>query len=578
MLKVVLNQKDAIPTYRSLGGASGFTISLDADSAITLSDIEGVIPGDKIRFVRTGCSGRILYSDSTEVLSVSGTTVTVKRFSDNVIKANIDVLETKIKPNSSVQTFLKFNVFDSEHLYRENDICEEIKEFVSNNYEYYNKTKKRCPDDLVLYNERFLYQATGVDESNRYTFFDTYINNWFTLKLLYDNNLGSGGTGWHREGNYICLDRCIVPVNVDGRNKTNEILWTGSQNIFNKLSGNTTPLYICHEDERFYRRSSGDTLAWQTNVEIFIVKDSIDISTYIPQNFDINLNQKQNIENKLFIKKNDIIDYEKQIFYPVFEENDKLKDIQKITYNLHFRERGETTESGYVLSDEWKIKEDGFWNDTPNGKADLLKYLGFDADDIYYQKKKVGMSFIRLSLYDSKDRRTQSLLGYSTIFIDSATFYKRYVAKRLANTDAENYNPMDDEEEPRIEASFSCTNKYNTDASSEGFYFYLFPSVLENKDPNDGCTYIYMKVEFNNAKYGKTVPFVVPDKDTGQPKVSYESTNKDYIDMSALFEDMYMKIRLDFDESEDSNRYVWRFVDFNSSEIIINLFEPRVNG
>lgn len=558
---------------------SGTTISYTENTLILEDEsVRGLIPGDKIRFVRTGCNG-IWYSDTTEVLSVNENVATIKRFSDNVVNTTASEFVIRKFPNEPRETFLKLNFYKSALLYneRESEDCSEIKELVSGNYEYYNKTKKRCTDDVILYEDCFLYEASGVDSNNRYVFtFDSnLLNQKITLKVQYENNLGNSGTGWHREGDFICLDNCIIPVGEDGRNRTDEALWIGSRAVFDVLSGNNIPIYVCHEDERFYYTDGGEMM-WRDNVELFVEESDIKINAFIPQQFDRNLNQKQELEEKLFVEKNKIIDYEKQIFYPVFENNNDLKDIQSITYKLHFRERGEIIDEKYVLSEEWKIKDGERWNNTSKYDADLLKYLGFNEDDIYYQKKKVGMSFIRMSLYDNKDRKTQNLLGYSTIFMNPATFYKRYITKRGENPDI---NPMDDENEPRIEAAFTCTNKYNMDASSEGFYFYLFPSILDTQEIEHGYSVIYMKVEFNNAKYGKTVPFVVPDKNTDEPRDSYvtvDSNDSEYVDMPALFEDMYLKIYLKFDNA--SNRYVWRFADCNDFEIIINLFEPRVNG
>ena len=52
------------------------------------------------------------------------------------------------------------------------------------------------------------------------------------------------------------------------------------------------------------------------------------------------------------------------------------------------------------------------------------------------------------------------------------------------------------------------SNKYETENSSEGFYIYMFKEYGEKLHPKP----IYMKVEFNHAGIGRTIPFIVPMK------------------------------------------------------------------
>ena len=61
-------------------------------------------------------------------------------------------------------------------------------------------------------------------------------------------------------------------------------------------------------------------------------------------------------------------------------------------------------------------------------------------------------------------------------------------------------------EELRMSSQFEVTDKFSSNKSSEGFYFYTYKS-------NDGGVYpseIYMRVEFNHAGYGRTIPFMMP--------------------------------------------------------------------
>jgi pantothenate kinase len=64
------------------------------------------------------------------------------------------------------------------------------------------------------------------------------------------------------------------------------------------------------------------------------------------------------------------------------------------------------------------------------------------------------------------------------------------------------------------------------------------------------------------------------------PPDDYEKTDsgKTYIDMQQLFDDMYIRIGIKYDD--DKKRYIWRFMDISNTaeEIEINLYEPRVNN
>jgi hypothetical protein len=64
------------------------------------------------------------------------------------------------------------------------------------------------------------------------------------------------------------------------------------------------------------------------------------------------------------------------------------------------------------------------------------------------------------------------------------------------------------EENKRISSRFSIINKYATDTSSEGFYLYIFKQYAENLHPKP----IYMRIEFNHAKVGRTIQFNIPMK------------------------------------------------------------------
>ena len=60
-------------------------------------------------------------------------------------------------------------------------------------------------------------------------------------------------------------------------------------------------------------------------------------------------------------------------------------------------------------------------------QSDLLSYLGFDNNDVKYQKSKLKKSFLRISFYDSDNVGNQNLLHTSTIFLDSGDLFAKYI-------------------------------------------------------------------------------------------------------------------------------------------------------
>ena len=121
----------------------------------------------------------------------------------------------------------------------------------------------------------------------------------------------------------------------------------------------------------------------------------------------------------------------------------------------------------------------------------------------------------------------QNMLGYSTIFLDSGNLFSKYVRHletdgyKMIGYDKNNYGnynidnntkkgirvdrEYNFDEEHRLSSQFVVKNKNTSTASSEGFYLYLWKDN-ESVLPQD----LYMKVEFNHAGYGRTMPFMMP--------------------------------------------------------------------
>ena len=267
---------------------------------------------------------------------------------------------------------------------------------------------------------------------------------------------------------------------------------------------------------------------------------------------------------------NPIVDMEKDVYVPKYLSDDTYNGsnstfvpLREIRFNLHFRTRNQNSwkvNESYNLSDV-NDKDNWFITDYEPYKSmlssssacndkllmemsDLVGLLYFNNDDVFYQKSNLANSFLRLSFYDSVDAANQSLLAMSTIFYDEHVAYKKFLdnsrknintylvydeelgtsmevnkinvnaemvkGKNNATYNSCPYSGMNvvTDDDNRISSRFTVKNKYETDTSSEGFYIYMFKEYSENLHPKP----LYMKVEFNHAGIGKTIPFLVPMK------------------------------------------------------------------
>lgn len=295
--------------------------------------------------------------------------------------------------------------------------------------------------------------------------------------------------------------------------------------------------------------------------------------------------------------------------------------------------------------DNFKKIENSFWNGvkqenggiidtqiTGDGVSDLLCFLDFNNNDIRYQKNKLKKSFLRLSFYDSMNPANQNMLGYSTIFLDSGNLFSKYVryfetdGYKMIGYDKNNYgiynidskpkkgNRVDREygfdEEHRLSSQFVVKNKNASTASSEGFYLYLWKDN-ESVLPQD----LYMKVEFNHAGYGRTIPFMMPYwdkqkwnndneksgiktfnailndwKDTKivdrDGNVSWKNNTDGHYGMRQYMKFSYIHLKYQYDKDNDKHIYyldpetygniVFPKGKDGNEEIVINLYEAKV--
>lgn len=284
---------------------------------------------------------------------------------------------------------------------------------------------------------------------------------------------------------------------------------------------------------------------------------------------------------------NKIIDMEKDTYYPVTYDGKVFNYVRNIKFNLHFLQHlgedwitsGDSLWNGYNTMDDNGARQCFFsYGDTPedrSSQSDLLCYLGFTNNDVKYQKSKLRKSFLRISFYDSMNPGDQNLLSYQTVFFDSGKCFGKYIKYMQTKPycqifydengdipyklDDDTNEPTDElniwdnfkgvrvEREPydklkkdkthdeiedyRLSSQFVVTDKYGSDASSEGFYLYLWKDILPvDYLGNLGVHDIYMKIEFNHAGYGRVIPFMMPYWDkkkwSGKSIKKYKVTDK----------------------------------------------------
>ena len=382
-----------------------------------------------------------------------------------------------------------------------------------------------------------------------------------------------------------------------------------------------------------------DNFLFTEKVSYDISYDKVRTKFKIPltSRFENNLLQHDVLKTK-FVDKikeesiNIIRDNERSVYHPVILKNNVYQDIFKINFNLHFREhRGDnwTTENesywnGVIKNgDTLKLMEDeGFFSfDSSHcsNQSDLLTYIGMNNKDVRYQKNRLKKSFLRLLFYDSPKPSTQNLLSYATIFLNSGELFAKY-AKHIEDNDYNKLNyinvstsatenhyeyvsttPMigigvdreygvrsSDSEEYRLSTRLTVTEKNISKNSSEGFYLYLFKETELGTVPQD----IYMKVEFNHAGYGRTIPFMMPYKinadELGIKKFEeiindWSDDNKGY-GVYTYQKYSYIKFKAKYDSSLNKHIYyldntvygdVSDFID-DVSTLNINLYEAKL--
>ena len=246
--------------------------------------------------------------------------------------------------------------------------------------------------------------------------------------------------------------------------------------------------------------------------------------------------------------------------------------------------------------------------------SDLLYFLGFTDDDIFYQKNKVGKSFLRLSFYNGNNPNTSDLLYTSTVFMNEGSLYKKFldysqgggqymsvkevenVNKRIKNSiisvsydtyeeDKKSVGVVSDkftcDESKRLSSRFTIKNMFECAESSEGFYLYLFKNFSQGLREQT----IYMRVQFNHAGVGKTINFTQPFKeDENEIKSMLEFPTdinilKSGCTLNKLYENLFIEIKVKYDF--DLRKFVyylpsWLVDKDNLNQMHFNLYELKI--
>ena len=287
--------------------------------------------------------------------------------------------------------------------------------------------------------------------------------------------------------------------------------------------------------------------------------------------------QQNEYYNQLYVNEqktkniNKIVDMEKQIFEPRIKwfKNESGVVLQNlIDYdNTYTKFINDGIVDEIIFNLNFIMRENNDWNNNnltnhyyDNGNADSISLynLGFTEDDIKYQKNVLKKSFLRLSFYDTNKRNNQNLLFYSTIFFNTNTIFSDFI-----------------KDKNNVRGSFRIKNSFDYLNSSEGYYLYLFPNLCKGNSE----TIIYMKVEFNHAKYGKKIPLLLPSFD-GFIDGYIDSTSQGFTGIEKLFNDLFIPIKICY--SSEENKYIWYFDNYNindyeNKKMVLNLYEPIVN-
>lgn len=573
---------------------SACTYNPETEEVVVILDGEHNIPNNKnIRLVRNLVDGDV-FSESfitkSSVVSNGKTRVTIDyKLTDYLlfpsdIEKNVTIETIKgedFEGEDFTTSILMFN--NIKHIFTEDINLITIDYFLNS-----GETQNNICDGHLLFENKFLYEIENGVINRNYRNIESIL-----LKINGENT-----------------SVILIPFSVNGYYDRTKIFVEGeleNVDLTNTFSTN---------DSRFFRIWSENEL--KENIEYVAHKNTILQLSEETLNLNIGIGRDFNTDLQHDVLISDYIDeikgkyastpqdFEKTVFVPYYDKVVKrgyrlihLNGVPKsLTFNVFLRQRHffedemEWKLSSYNNDTNiWEYDENAMWNSytysgaignytyNNNGTkdtGDLLGDLGFDDNDVLNQNKRLAKTFIRLLFFDSKDRATQTLLFYSTIFINTTDMYSKLIKNIASHQNkeiSEEYvSIVNENKDLQLTCSFSCYDKNNMTHSSEGFYVYLFPSLVDKVRDENGVPRIYMRAEFNHAKYGKTIPLVFRN----EPLEDYTKTLSGFVgtDLSTLYDDMYMPIKL----IKIDGKYFW-FFSYNGKDEnnpVFSLWEPKI--
>lgn len=578
---------------------SACTYNPETEEVIVILDGEHNIPNNKnIKLVRNLVDGDV-FSESfitkSSVVFNDKTYVTIDyKLTDYLlfpsdIEKNVTI-ET-IEDEDFTTSILMFN--NIKHIFTEDIDLITIDYFLNS-----GETQNNICDGHLLFENKFLYEIENGVINRNYRNIESIL-----LKINGENT-----------------SVILIPFSVNGYYDRTKIFVEGELedvDLTNIFSTN---------DSRFFRIWSENEL--QKNIEYVAHKNTVLQLSEETLNLNIGIGHDFNTDLQHDVLISDYIDeikgkyastpqdFEKTVFIPYYDKvvkvGNKLIHLngepKSLTFNVFLRQRHFfEDEMEWKLSsynngtNTWEYDENAMWNsytyignDTgytydeyTKDTGDLLGDLGFDDNDVLNQNKRLAKTFIRLLFFDSKDRATQTLLFYSTIFINTTDMYSKLMKnitshqkEKLEKLQKKQINEdyvsiVNENKDLQLTCSFSCYDKNNMTHSSEGFYVYLFPSLVDKVRDENGVPRIYMRAEFNHAKYGKTIPLVFCEKPLeNYTKITTGLSGFIGTDLLKLYDEMYMPINL----IEIDGKYFW-FFSYNGEDEnnpVFSLWEPKI--
>ena len=455
--------------------------------------------------------------------------------------------------------------------------------------------------------------------------------------------------------------RCYMPNNDQGANESIDELYAKmSSNPFMYIAEIVYPLFDKSYIAPIHQSNKSYII---TPFKIYTENASYFLPIKLESDNATNLHQEYLIKNYFFdVEKekriNNIVDMEKDVYHPSQyikkpNKNEFFTLCQEIQIDLHFRSRNL---ENWVINDANDISDYGnkypsnwnlfdryrYENDMNPAKSfqpilrlnddfkyyppsDLLYFLNFTNDDVFYQKQKIGKSFLRLSFYDSNHPYNSNLLYTTTVFMSETNLFNTYInadktqslyanigdrgitktsqngiiydmvdnqniVKNISVStepcQSDNANFLTFDESKRLSCKFTIKNRYTAVDSSEGFYLYLFKELTNGLHERT----IYLKIEFNHAGLGKTVKFMqMYETDYKGDKhlidwSQYENYDKykDGYTLEEIQNHLYIEVKIRYDEKNKCFCYYFPqwMSEFNSDKNImkLNLFEIKIKN